>query len=96
MKTLAQTIEAFDPKKADENTIQDQFWSIAEVALYGGYFLVNEETHIYPVEIEFYLYVEDEPKGNWQRNYQESNISLGRPFWLQQHRREWAYHKLGR
>jgi hypothetical protein len=68
MITLAQAIAAFNPKNADENTIQDQFWSIAEVALYGGYFLVNKEVHIYPVEIEFYLYVEDAPKGSWQQD----------------------------
>ena len=68
MKTLSEVIAAFDPRRADENTIQDQFWSIAEVALYGGYFLVNEETRIYPVEIEFYLYVENDPKGKWQQD----------------------------
>ena len=80
MKTLAQTIEAFDPKKADESTIQDQFWSIAEVALYGGYFLVNEKAHIYPVEIEFYLYVEDEPKGSWQRDANMYHKGNGVPY----------------
>ena len=68
MKTLSQVIAAFDPRRADENTIQDQFWSIAEVALYGGYFLVNGGTRIYPVEIEFYLYVENDPKGKWQQD----------------------------
>ena len=68
MKTLSQVIAAFAPRRADENTIQDQFWSIAEVALYGGYFLVNGETRIYPVEIEFYLFVEDAPTGKWQQD----------------------------
>lgn len=80
MITLAQAIAAFDPKNADENTIQDQFWSIAEVALYGGYFLVNEETHIYPVEIEFYLYVEDTPKGSWQRDANMYHKGKGVPY----------------
>ena len=51
-----------------EEPIQDQFWSIAEVALYGGYFLVNGKTRIYPIEIEFYLYVEEDPTGSWQRD----------------------------
>ena len=65
MITLAQAIAAFDPRKANENTIQDQFWSIAEVALYGGYFLVNEKAHIYPTEIEFYLHGERNNEPAW-------------------------------
>lgn len=68
MKTLAQAIAAFDPKRANESTIQDQFRTIAEAALSGGHFVVNEKTFIFPVEIEFYLYVEDAPKGSWQRD----------------------------
>jgi len=80
MITLAQAIAAFDPRKADEKTIQDQFWTIAEVALYGGYFLVNEETHIYPVEIEFYLYVEDAPKGSWQQDANMYHKDKGVPY----------------
>lgn len=68
MKTLAQAIAEFDPIKADENTIQEQFRIIAEAALSGGYFLVNEDTYIYPEEIEFYLYVENAPKGSWQKD----------------------------
>ena len=68
MKTLAQAIAEFDPLKADENTIQEQFQIIAEAVLSGGYFLVNKETCIYPEEIEFYLFVEDAPKGSWQKD----------------------------
>ena len=80
MKTLSEVIAAFDPRRADENTIQDQFWSIAEVALYGGYFLVNEETRIYPVEIEFYLYVENDPKGKWQQDANMYHKGKGVPY----------------
>ena len=80
MKTLSEVIAAFDPRRADENTIQDQFWSIAEVALYGGYFLVNEETRIYPVEIEFYLFVEEDSKGNWQRDANMYHKGKGVPY----------------
>lgn len=80
MITLAQAIAAFDPKNADENTIQDQFWSIAEVALYGGYFIVNEETHVYPVEIEFYLYVEDASIRSWQQDANMYHKGKGVPY----------------
>lgn len=80
MITLAQAIAAFDPKNADENTIQDQFWSIAEVSLYGGYFIVNEETHVYPVEIEFYLYVEDASIRSWQQDANMYHKGKGVPY----------------
>ena len=80
MKTLSEVIAAFDPRRADENTIQDQFWSIAEVALYGGYFLVNGKTRIYPIEIEFYLYVEEDPTGSWQRDANMYHKGQGVPY----------------
>ncbi len=59
MNTLYDQINAFDGRKAkSEKELQAMFHDIAEVALYGGYFLVNQAVKIYPVDIEFYFYGE--------------------------------------
>ncbi|MBO7497179.1 MAG: hypothetical protein J6T98_11550 [Salinivirgaceae bacterium] len=62
---LEQVLLKFNAREATESTILDKFREIANVALYGGYFLVNGETRIYPIEIEFYLHGEREKEPNW-------------------------------
>ena len=42
--------------------------------------MVNEETRIYPVEIEFYLYVENDPKGKWQQDANMYHKGKGVPY----------------
>lgn len=73
MKTLAEAIAEFHPKTATQESITNQFRTIAEAVFNSGYFLVNEgkdERHIYPIDIEFYMYAEyDIPKEEeWRRD----------------------------
>ena len=66
MKTLFEAMRDFNARNASENTIQDMFAEIAVSALSGGYFLANN-TKIYPVDIEFYLYGERKVDAPWMR-----------------------------
>jgi len=66
MKTLFEAMRDFNARNASENTIQDMFAEIAVSALSGGYFLANN-TKIYPVDIEFYLYGERKGDAPWMR-----------------------------
>lgn len=56
MKTLFEAMRDFNARNANENTIREMFAEIAVPALSGGYFLANN-TKIYPVDIEFYLFL---------------------------------------
>ena len=58
----------FNARKANENTIQGMFAEIAVPALSGGYFLVNDDTKIYPVDIEFYLFGERKGDAPWMKD----------------------------
>ena len=51
MKTLQEALQEFNARNADENTIQGLFAEIALIVLSGGYFLVNDHTRIYPMDI---------------------------------------------
>ena len=63
---LKDVLTQFNPRKADGETILSEFEKIAKVVFHGGYFLVNEDVRIYPVEIEFYLHGErKEDKNTW-------------------------------
>ena len=64
MKTLFEDMRDFNARNASENTIQEMFAEIAVPALSGGYFLANN-TKIYPVDIEFYLYGERKGDAPW-------------------------------
>lgn len=64
MKTLFEAMRDFNAHNSSENTIQDMFAEIAVSALLGGYFLANN-TKIYPVDIEFYLYGERKGDAPW-------------------------------
>lgn len=68
MKTLFETMQAFNARKADENSIQAMFAEIAMAVLSGGYFLVNNETKIFPMDIEFYLYGERKDEEPWMKD----------------------------
>lgn len=68
MKTLNQALTEFNARNADDNTIQGMFAEIAVIVLSGGYFLVNESTRIYPMDIEFYLYGERVDDPNWMKD----------------------------
>ena len=66
---LKEVLTQFNPRKADGNTILSEFEKIAKVVFHGGYFLVNEDVRIYPVDIEFYLHGErKEDKGTWMQD----------------------------
>ena len=58
MSKLIEALQKFDLRKTTDETIQTELGKIADVALNKGYFLVNDKTRIYPIEIEFYLYGE--------------------------------------
>lgn len=60
MSKLINVLQKFNLRKTTEDTIQSEFEKIADVALNEGYFLVNGNKRIYPVEIEFYIYGERE------------------------------------
>lgn len=68
MKTLYEAMRDFDARNANENTIQGMFAEIAVPALSGGYFLVNNDTRIYPMDIEFYLYGERKEEEPWMKD----------------------------
>lgn len=80
MKTLYEAMRDFNARNANENTIQGMFAEIANVALSGGYFLVENktkdkngtmggnETRIYPMDIEFYLYGERKKEEPWMKD----------------------------
>ena len=68
MKTLNEALRDFNARNATEDTIQGMLQEIAIVTLSGGYFLVNNETKIYPMDIEFYLYDERDEKRTWMRD----------------------------
>lgn len=67
MKTLFEAMRDFNARNASENTIQEMFAEIAVPALSGGYFLANN-TKIYPVDIEFYLYGERKGDAPWMKD----------------------------
>ena len=58
MTHLEEVLTRFNAREADAESILGEFRKIAETVFFGGYFLVNGETRIYPVDIEFYLYGE--------------------------------------
>ena len=68
MKTLFEAMQAFNAREANANSIQTMFAEIATAALSGGYFLVNNGTKIYPMDIEFYLYGERENDEAWMKD----------------------------
>ena len=68
MKTLQEALQGFNARNADENTIQGMFAEIALIVLSGGYFLVNDNTRIYPMDIEFYLYGEKADDPAWMKD----------------------------
>lgn len=68
MKTLYETLRDFNARNETEKTIQGKLHDIAKVVLSGGYFLVNGETKIYPMDIEFYLYDERDETRTWMRD----------------------------
>ena len=68
MSHLFDTLKAFNARQASEETIQGMLFDIAKVVLSGGYFEVNGDTTIYPMDIEFYLYDEKDPSRKWMRD----------------------------
>ncbi len=65
MKTLYEALSGFNARKETKDTIDGAFLEIAKTVLSGGYFLVNNDTRIYPMDIEFYLYGERENEEPW-------------------------------
>ena len=60
MNTLYQLLKDFDGTKAKSiDELTQSFEVIAQRVLYGGHFLINDDTEIYPHEIEFYYFNED-------------------------------------
>ncbi len=68
MTHLEEVLTQFNAREADENTILIEFRKIAETVFFGGYFLVNGELRIYPVDIEFYLYGEKDKEDSWMQD----------------------------
>jgi len=87
MKTLTEAFAEFDSKfstkeyrLATVDTIVDLFREVAEVAFYGGYFLINGETKIYPEDIEFYIYGEWPGDPDWMKDYNMYHYGKGVPY----------------
>lgn len=68
MTRLEEVLTRFNAREANEKTIIKEFRKIAEVVFWGGYFLVNKKTKIYPVDIEFYLYGEKAQEDAWMQD----------------------------
>lgn len=61
MKTLFQLLDEFDGRTAASiNDLAEQFRKIARRVLCGGHFLINDGTKIFPLDIEFYYFNEDQ------------------------------------
>lgn len=77
MSTLLENaFKEFDVKFSTQQTrlatfdsISELFNKIAIVVFYGGYFLINGKTKIYPLDIEFYLYGERKDDPEWMQDY---------------------------
>lgn len=81
MKTLFEAMRDFNARNASENTIQEMFAEIAVPALSGGYFLANN-TKIYPVDIEFYLYGERKGDAPWMKDKNMYHKGPNVPYFL--------------
>ena len=68
MTHLEEVLTQFNARNANEESINTEFRRIAETVFFGGYFLVNGETRIYPVDIEFYLYGEKKEEKKWMQD----------------------------
>jgi len=68
MTHLEEVLTQFNAREANEKTIIKEFRKIAETVFWGGYFLVNGKTRIYPVDIEFYLYGERAAEEAWMQD----------------------------
>ena len=69
MTKLSQAFLAFDPRDLSMETIEQKFAGIADIVMNEGYFLVNGETKIFPVDIEFYLYGERADDPDWMKDF---------------------------
>ena len=68
MTHLEEVLTRFNAREADAESILGEFRKIAETVFFGGYFLVNGETRIYPVDIEFYMYGEKKKEEPWMQD----------------------------
>lgn len=60
---LIELLEAFDGTKATcEEDLTKSFEPIARRVLFGGHFLINGDTRIFPLDIEFYYYNDEKGK----------------------------------
>ena len=78
MTRLEEVLTQFNAREANEKTIIKEFRKIAEVVFWGGYFLVNKKTRIYPVDIEFYLYGEKAREEAWIKHLGQLHGGIGR------------------
>ena len=53
MKTLGTLLQEFDGRNKTQCELEKEFDEIAKAAIYGGYFLINNEYIIRIIEIEF-------------------------------------------
>lgn len=58
MQTLPELLLSFNPDKADIDQLTVEFKKIAQAAIYGGYFLINNSYKIYILDVEFYFHSE--------------------------------------
>ena len=59
MKSLPQLLQEFDGSGLTVDKLQAKFKEIANAAIYGGYFRVNDEFDIKIVDVEFYFHSEN-------------------------------------
>ena len=80
MKTLSQLLLEFDGSGLTEDQLQTKFEEIAKAAIYGGYFLVNNEFNIHVVDVEFYFHSENDGVSSvhdwamYHRNHRGKNV----------------------
>ena len=82
MNTLYQLLKDFDGTKAKSiDELTQSFGVIAQRVLYGGHFLINDDTEIYPHEIEFYYFNEDSLAPKELNDYKMYHNGKGIPYW---------------
>ena len=60
LKKLSSLLSEFDGRGLSEGQLTEKFEEIAQAAIYGGHFCVNDDFCIYIHEVEFYFHSENE------------------------------------
>ena len=78
MTHLEEVLTRFNARNLNDKTVITEFRKIADVVFFGGFFLVNGETRIYPVDIEFYLFGEKKTEEPWMQDKQMIHRKTGK------------------